>query len=387
MSAKAGAHTAEGNAAGAFAARLESQREQRHADFEAKKAALAAESKRTGNADERFSALAQTADIEAEFKARTTGLVTADAYRLALSAVAAQEAARQLKAAGAAPTAPAAAAAAPALAAPTSSSISASCGPAGNRTTTAGKRPRPALSFMGQLEEEEEDTSDRGIAAASQASAASHAGTVIVSSKRPRVLTKDPTVATGFLPDPEREAAEARLRASLEAEWAAQQERARAEKIEVVYSWWDGTGHRRTIVVPKGASVGRFLEWVRQDLLVEFPALRALSSDALLFVKEDCIMPHGVTFHELIARKARGKSGPLFAFDVHDDVRTLADARVEKDESHPGKIVERRWYEKNKHAFPASRWEVFDWASQDAYASAGYTTHGREVTAAAPRKG
>lgn len=42
-----------------------------------------------------------------------------------------------------------------------------------------------------------------------------------------------------------------------------------------------------------------------------------------------------------------------------DDVRLNAvDSRIEKDESHPGKIVERRWYERNKHIFPASRWEV-----------------------------
>lgn len=56
--------------------------------------------------------------------------------------------------------------------------------------------------------------------------------------------------------------------------------------------------------------------------------------------------------------KARGKSGPLFNFDVHDDVRLLADATVEKDESHAGKVVERGWYQRNKHIFPASRWEV-----------------------------
>ena len=56
--------------------------------------------------------------------------------------------------------------------------------------------------------------------------------------------------------------------------------------------------------------------------------------------------------------KARGKSGPLFNFDVHDDVRLLADASVEKDESHAGKVVERSWYQRNKHIFPASRWEV-----------------------------
>lgn len=27
-------------------------------------------------------------------------------------------------------------------------------------------------------------------------------------------------------------------------------------------------------------------------------------------------------------------------------------------QSHAGKVVERHWYEKNKHIFPASRWEV-----------------------------
>nr|XP_026236835.1 protein FAM50A [Urocitellus parryii] len=52
--------------------------------------------------------------------------------------------------------------------------------------------------------------------------------------------------------------------------------------------------------------------------------------------------------------------GPLFNFDVHDDVRLLSDATVEKDESHAGKVVLRSWYEKNKHIFPASRWEPYD---------------------------
>ena len=30
--------------------------------------------------------------------------------------------------------------------------------------------------------------------------------------------------------------------------------------------------------------------------------------------------------------QARGKSGPLFHFDVHDDVRMTGDHRIEKDE-------------------------------------------------------
>ena len=70
--------------------------------------------------------------------------------------------------------------------------------------------------------------------------------------------------------------------------------------------------------------------------------------------------PHSkhYTFYNFIVNKARGKSGPLFNFDVHDDVRLLADASKEKDESHAGKVVERSWYQRNKHIFPASRWEV-----------------------------
>ena len=45
---------------------------------------------------------------------------------------------------------------------------------------------------------------------------------------------------------------------------------------------------------------------------------------------------------------------------MHDDVRIAADASVEKDEAHAGKVVERHWYERSKHIFPASRWEVYD---------------------------
>ena len=52
----------------------------------------------------------------------------------------------------------------------------------------------------------------------------------------------------------------------------------------------------------------------------------------------------------------------------------MADATIEKDEvrpllifphrslnalqSHAGKVVERSWYQRSKHIFPASRWEV-----------------------------
>ncbi|CAG2179409.1 unnamed protein product, partial [Oppiella nova] len=88
--------------------------------------------------------------------------------------------------------------------------------------------------------------------------------------------------------------------------------------------------------------------------------LRAVTADQLMYIKEDLIIPQHYTFYDFIVTKARGKSGPLFAFDVHDDVRLVSDATVERDESHAGKVLLRAWYERNKHIFPASRWEPYD---------------------------
>ncbi|KAF4356665.1 hypothetical protein G4B88_009642 [Cannabis sativa] len=178
-------------------------------------------------------------------------------------------------------------------------------------------------------------------------------------------LGKDPTVETSFLPDSEREAEEQAERERLRKQWQLEQEQIRNEPLEITYSYWDGAGHRRTIqasieAVRKGDTIGEFLRGVQQQLAPEFREIRTTSVENLLYVKEDLIIPHQHSFYELIVNKARGKSGPLFHFDVHEDVRTIADATIEKDESHAGKVVERHWYEKNKHIFPASRWEIYD---------------------------
>ena len=70
---------------------------------------------------------------------------------------------------------------------------------------------------------------------------------------------------------------------------------------------------------------------------MDFADLKTVTADQLMYVKEDLIIPQTNTFYDFIVIKARGKSGPLFAFDVHDDVRLVNDASVEKDESHAGK--------------------------------------------------
>lgn len=178
--------------------------------------------------------------------------------------------------------------------------------------------------------------------------------------KKKKVKKKDPTVETHFLADKEREDEEKRLRSELESKWKAQQDAIKNEIIQVTYSYWDGTGHRHTIKVKKGTRIEQFLEKARKDIMEAFHELRGISCENLMYIKEDLIIPHHYSFYDLIVTKARGKSGPLFHFDVHDDVRLVGNASIEKDESHAGKIVTRAYYERNQHIFPVNRWEVYD---------------------------
>ncbi|ORZ17240.1 FAM50A protein [Absidia repens] len=171
-----------------------------------------------------------------------------------------------------------------------------------------------------------------------------------------RKMAKDPTVNTSFLPDREREEEERLERENLRKEWLLKQEALKNERIDITYSYWDGTGHRKSVECKKGDTIAQFLDNCRK----QFPQLRAVNVDNLIYVKEDLIIPHHYTFYDFIINKVRGKSGPLFSFDVHDDIRLVNDASIEKEESHAGKVVERSWYERNKHIFPASRWETYE---------------------------
>jgi protein FAM50 len=60
---------------------------------------------------------------------------------------------------------------------------------------------------------------------------------------------KNPNVDTSFLPDREREEAERKERERLRVEWLDKQEEIKKEEIEVVYSYWDGSGHRKSVTV------------------------------------------------------------------------------------------------------------------------------------------
>lgn len=46
------------------------------------------------------------------------------------------------------------------------------------------------------------------------------------------------------------------------------------EPLPVTYSYWDGTGHRRKVVVRKGDTIAQFLKAVKLQLAEEFRELR-----------------------------------------------------------------------------------------------------------------
>lgn len=60
---------------------------------------------------------------------------------------------------------------------------------------------------------------------------------------------KNPNVDTSFLPDRDREEAERREREELRQEWLKKQEDMKKEDIEITYSYWDGSGHRKSVMV------------------------------------------------------------------------------------------------------------------------------------------
>lgn len=113
---------------------------------------------------------------------------------------------------------------------------------------------------------------------------------------------------TSFLPDREREEQERKVREALRQEWLKKQEELKLEEVEIVYSYWDGSGHRKSVRVSpdwvcalkigkrtdrrlqckKGDKISTFLEKARQ----QFPELRGVNVDNMMYVKEDLIIPH-----------------------------------------------------------------------------------------------
>merc|ERR1711892_1305347 len=76
---------------------------------------------------------------------------------------------------------------------------------------------------------------------------------------------KNPHVDTSFLPDRDRDFEEMQTRKKLQKEWYDAQEEIKTDEIEITYSYWDGSGHRRSVTVKKGHTVEQFLDVVLRN--------------------------------------------------------------------------------------------------------------------------
>lgn len=330
---KTGIHTVEGNQAGSRAGRLAAKRLKQQEEYNKKREQIEAKHNliNVKSMDSKFKV--KKRGPEDVFKAQTVGMVTLDQYRVAKAGLAAAKDVEKEK----------------------------------GKKRKKKKKKKKKLSKLSFGGDDNDDFGDEESPSKKEQK-----------KKKKKIFSnfgKNPEVNTDFLPDRDRDAASDTLRQKFSVEWHGIQGKIKDEQLEVTFSYWDGSGHRRDIVVTKGTTIGRFVELVRLDLLSEFPELRGVTAENLLYIKEDLIIPQHYSFYDLIITKARGKSGPLFHFDVHDDIRMVNDVRIEKDESHPGKIVARAWFERNKHIFPASRWEVYD----PSVKRDNYTIHGNEV--------
>lgn len=117
---------------------------------------------------------------------------------------------------------------------------------------------KPKLSFAMDEEEEEGDAispfpSKRKVAPSSSSNGNGITDDEPVAAKKR--LLKNPGVDTSFLPDRARDEEERKVRETLRQEWLKKQEDIKGEAIEITYSYWDGTGHRKTVKVSSNASV------------------------------------------------------------------------------------------------------------------------------------
>ncbi|MEQ2303065.1 Protein fam50a [Ameca splendens] len=129
-------------------------------------------------------------------------------------------------------------------------------------------------------------------------------------------LGKNPDVDTSFLPDRDREEEENRLREELRQEWELKQEKIKNEEIEITFSYWDGSGHRKTVKMKKGNTIQNFLQKALEVLRKDFSELRSAGVEQLMYIKEDLIIPHHHSFYDFIVTKARGKSGKFASVKI-----------------------------------------------------------------------
>ena len=197
---------------------------------------------------------------------------------------------------------------------------------------------------------------------------------------------------------------EAQTREQLRKEFLLMQEAVKATEIIIPFVFYDGTnipggackvkkGDYAWLFLDRSRKVGAELGIGSGERAKSRNEWARVGVDDLMLVRGEIIIPHHYEFYYFLVNKCLGpNSTPLFDYaattkpprdrlspeHMSDDYNpisvpsktkktnnghvTPADGRLEgvNDDPNFTKVVDRRWYEKNKHIFPASVWEEFD---------------------------
>ncbi|KAL7276985.1 hypothetical protein RUND412_000022 [Rhizina undulata] len=164
---------------------------------------------------------------------------------------------------------------------------------------------------------------------------------------------------------------EAQERETLRREFLALQESIKNEEITIPFVFYDGTNvlppDGQGVKVKKGEAVWLFLERARR--ISNRREWLRVSVDDLLLVRGEVIIPHHYEFYYFIVNQTEGPNGVLFDYPSPLDPpnpnnpKANPDSATQqggKEDPTMTKVVDRRWYERNKHIFPASVWMEFD---------------------------
>lgn len=237
------------------------------------------------------------------------------------------------------------------------------------------------LSFADEEEEEEEE-----------------AGGAAVASAAPKFgkFGKNPTVATDFLPDRDREIEDTREAIRLKAEYKDAIKAKLESEFTLHIVYWMPRGLmmqavkkvKHTLVTKYGDTVGVALQKFRDENHKTYSELKNITGEQCLFAKEGLMIPHHFTWFELLQRGCTIHGKDIFA-DLDQPKKNWVnaskkDAAVEeegdeeegdkKDQKKSevaeslknysymevGGIMDRRWFDRNRKDFPMVKWEVYN---------------------------
>jgi protein FAM50 len=157
---------------------------------------------------------------------------------------------------------------------------------------------------------------------------------------------KDPSVNTAFLPDKDRDEELEKEQEKLRSIWLEEQEKIKEELFTIDYCYYDGTSHKKSMTLKKGVDIRSFMDEAR----LNFPELKGVSLNDLLFFKDNYNIPDNFTFYELF--EIRSKDSTYDTFARWADLEQLKTVQLGVQSTQLARIVERNFYEKNSQNFP-----------------------------------